>query len=158
MIRILALATAFAVFAAVSLAAADTVTRDSYTAAVEPICKKNSQANKRIFKNVRKLVRKGKLKPAAKRFVKASKALKRTYRQLKAVPQPAADEARLARWLGYVKTEANLFVRVAKKLKHNQRGAAQNLVNKLTTNANAANSTVLPFNFRYCRFNPSQFT
>ena len=74
------------------------------------------------------------------------------------VPQPTMDEAKLAKWLRYVKIEAGLFTRVGKKLKAGQKGAAQRLVNKLTTNANLANSTVLAFNFRFCRFEPSKFT
>jgi hypothetical protein len=140
------------------LALAAELSRSEYVAAVEPICKANAKANERILKGVRQLVKRGKLKPAATKFAKAGAALKRAHAQLAAVPQPSADEARLARWLGYVKTEAGLFAKVAKKLRAGRRGAAQSLVNKLTTNANLANSTVLAFNFRYCRFEPSKFT
>jgi hypothetical protein len=141
-----------------SLAAAAEISRDEYKAAVEPICKTNSKANERILKPVRRLVKKGKLRPAATRFAKAGSALRRTYAQLRAQPQPTADEARLAKWLGYVKTEANLFAKVAKKLKAGKKGPAQRLVNKLTANANQANATVLAFEFHFCRFEPSKFT
>jgi hypothetical protein len=141
-----------------SLASAAEIDHPTYKAAVEPICKTNSKANERILKPVRSLVKKGKLKPASVRFAKAAAALRRTYAQLKAQPQPTADEARLAKWLGYVKTEANLFAKVAKKLKAGQKGPAQRLVNKLTANANQANATVLAFEFHFCRFEPSKFT
>lgn len=140
------------------LAFAAEVSRPDYVAAVEPICKVNAKANERILKGVRKLVKQNKLRPAATKFAKAGAALAKTYRQLKAIAQPSADEARLAKWLKYVKIEADLFTRVAKKLRAGQRGAAQSLVNRLTTNANLANATVLAFNFRYCRFEPSKFT
>ena len=76
-----------------SMAFADDVTRDSYTAQVEPICKVNGKANQRILKNVRRDVKKGRLKVAGKKFIRASAALKRALRQLRAVPQPAADTA-----------------------------------------------------------------
>jgi hypothetical protein len=156
-LTILALA-AGALLAFAQLAFAAEITRDEYKTQVEPICQKNSKANERILKGVRKMVKDGKLKPAATKFEKAGKALTGTYNQLKAVPQPTADEAKLAKWLSYVKEEASLFGKVAKKLRAGQKGAAQSLVNKLTSNANKANSLVLAFSFRYCKFEPSKFT
>ncbi len=153
------IATALAsTLAIASLASAAEIDRAEYKAQVEPICKTNSKANERILKPVRKLVKADKLKPAATRFTKASAALKKTYTQLKGVPQPSADEAKLAKWLGYVKTEANLFAKAAKKLKAGQKNAAQGVVNKITSTANLANATVLSFEFRYCRFEPSNYT
>lgn len=150
--------TAVAIALFTSMAYAAEISRDEYKAKVEPICKTNSKANEKILKPVRKLVKQGKLKPAAARFTKASAALKKTLAQLKAVPQPSADEARLAKWLGYVKTEANLFSQAAKKLKAGKKGAAQKVVNKLTSTANQANATVLSFEFRSCRLEPSKYT
>ena len=156
-LTVLALATA-ALLALTSIAFAAEVSRSEYKAQVEPICQKNSKANERILKGVRKLVKQGKLKPAATKFEKAGKALTQTYNQLKVVPQPTADEAKLRKWLSYVKEEASLFTRAGKKLRKGQKGAAQSLVNKLTSNANKANALVLAFNFRYCKFEPSKFT
>ena len=149
---------AVAVLAIASLASAAEIDRAEYKAQVEPICKVNAQANERILKPVRKMVKQGKLKQAATRFSQASAALQKTLTQLKAVPQPTADEARLAKWLGYVKTEADLFTQGAKKLKAGKKSAAQKIVNKLTSTANLANSTVLSFEFHYCRLEPSKFT
>jgi hypothetical protein len=70
------------------------VTRESYVAAVEPICKANTKANERILAGVRPEVRQGKLKLAAE-FAKAATALKKTLSQLRAVPQPKADKPKL---------------------------------------------------------------
>jgi type I site-specific restriction-modification system R (restriction) subunit len=155
--RILAAEVA-AFFTLASLAAAAEISRSEYKAAVEPICKTNSKANDRILKPVRKLVKKNKLKPAGKRFLKAAAALQKTYRQLKAVPQPTADEAKLAKWLSYVKKEADLFTSGGKALKSGNKHKAQKFVNKLTSNANQANATVLAFSFHYCRFEPAKYT
>jgi hypothetical protein len=153
------LATALvASLAIASLASAAEIDRAEYKAQVEPICKTNAKANEAILKPVRKLVKEDKLKPAASRFTQASAALKKTLTQLKAVPQPTADEAKLAKWLGYIKTEADLFAKAAKKLKAGQKGAAQQVVNKLTSTANLANATVLSFEFHYCKLEPSKFT
>jgi hypothetical protein len=148
--------TAFALFA--SLATAAEVTRDSYREAVEPICQANTQANERILAGVRSEVKRGKLAPAAAQFTKAAKALKQAKRQLAAVLQPPADQARLGRWLGTVETEATLFERIAAQLRAGQKSAAERTVAKLSTNANQANNLVIPFEFRYCRFEPSRFT
>ena len=86
------------------------VTRESYKEAVEPICKSNTEANERILKGVRGKVKAGKLKQPA-RSSRASTALNKTHGELQAVPQPPADQAKLTKWLGYVKTEATCFRR-----------------------------------------------
>jgi hypothetical protein len=134
------------------------VSRDEYKEAAEPICKSNTQANERILAGVRQEVKAGKLKPAAAKFTKASVALKKALRELEAVPRPAADEARLAKWFSYVKIEAELFAGAGKKLAAGDKAAAEHIVTKLSQNANKANNEVLPFGFRYCRFEPAKFT
>lgn len=142
---------------AVPLAQAE-MTRESYKEAVEPICKTNTEANERILKGVRAKFKSGKLKAAATQFEKAGKALKRTVTQLKAIEQPVADKAKLAKWLKYVEEEANLFQKTAQKLRKGDKSGAQAMVIRLTHNANQANNQVLAFEFRYCRFEPSKFT
>jgi hypothetical protein len=140
------------------LAMAAEVTRQSYKEAVEPICKSNTEANERILKGVRQKVKAGKLKAAGLQFEKAGKALHRAIVQLKAVPQPTADEAKLAKWLKYVGEEEKLFLKGAKQLKEGNKTGAQATVIRLNHNANQANNQVLAFEFKYCRFEPSKFT
>jgi hypothetical protein len=157
--RKLILATTAVFVLVVGLAAASTPEeKTAYKEQVEPICKVNSQANEKILKNVRKEVKAGKLKTAGAKFLKASTALKSTYTQLKAVPQPPSDAAKLTKWLGYVKTEANLFGEAGNALKAGKKGKAQSLVNKLNQNATLANNTVISYTFKYCKFEPSKFT
>jgi hypothetical protein len=140
------------------VAEATEVTRASYTEAVEPICKVSTQANEKILKGVKAEVKANKLKPAAAQFAKAAKALKQTLTQLEAVPQPSADAARLGKWLGYVKGEAELFEATAKKLKAGDKTGAQRMAVELTHEANLANDEVLSFDFHYCRVEPSKFS
>ncbi len=142
----------------VPLAFAAETTREAYTEAVEPICKANTKANERILKGVRGKVKAGQLDAAAAQFSKAASALRKTIVQLKAVPQPTADEAKLGKWLKYVEEEATLFQKTAKKLKADDKVGAQRMVIQLTRNANQANNQVLGFEFTYCRFEPSKFT
>jgi hypothetical protein len=149
---------AVAVASCTSLAAAAEITRDSYREAVEPICKTDTEANERIFAGVKQEVRQGKLKPAAVKFSKAAVALKAAIAQIQKVPAPAADAARLSKWLGKVSNEAGYFGAVAKKLRAGDKAGAEHLVNKLTTEAGAANNVVIPFEFTYCRLEPSRFT
>jgi hypothetical protein len=134
------------------------VTRASYKEAVEPICRTDTQANERIFAGVKGEVRHGRLKPAAVKFAKAATALKSAIAQIKQVPAPGADAARLSKWLGKVSNEAGYFEAVSRKLKAGDKAGAEHLVNKLTTEAAAANNVVIPFQFSYCRLEPSRFT
>jgi hypothetical protein len=156
--RLLAAAVLAALCVTSPLALADEVTRDSYKAEVEPICRTNTKANERILKGVRQEVKRGKLALAGKRFLRAGAALRRAYRQIRAVPQPYADQAKLGKWLGYVKQEAGLFRTGGKALKAGNKGKAQTIVVKLTHTANLANGQVLSFGFRYCKLNPAKFT
>jgi hypothetical protein len=148
---IVALVLAAAAFAA-------EVSRDEYKTAAEPICKVSAQANERILSGVRKQVKEDKLKPAATAFAKAAKEQASTLKQLEALPQPVADEARLAKWLSYLKVEAELFATAGRKLKAGDKPGAEHIFAKLTPNANKANNQVLPFEFHYCRLEPQKFT
>jgi hypothetical protein len=143
---------------ATPFAQAEEVTRESYKEAVEPICKTNAEANKRILKGVRAKVRAGKLKAAGLQFSKAGAALKKTHGELKAVSQPPADQTKLTKWLGMIATEVTLFQKAAKQLKAENKTGAQATVIRLTHNATQANNLVLGFEFHYCRFEPSKFT
>lgn len=134
------------------------VSRDEYKAAAEPICKKSAQENERILANVRKEVKTGMLKPAATKFAKASKAQANALKQLEALAQPTADEARLGKWLSYLKIEAELFATAGRKLNSGDKAGAEHITSKIAQNANKANVQVLPFEFRYCRQEPSKYT
>ncbi|MBK5220026.1 MAG: hypothetical protein JJE35_09620 [Thermoleophilia bacterium] len=146
------------VIAVTGALAATPPTREEYKAMVEPICKANTKANERILGGVRKQVKEGKLKAAGAQFAKAATALKKARRELLAVPQPSADKTRLDNWFGYVKTEAELFDQTARKLKQEDKPGANQMLSKLIRTANRANIEVLPFEFTYCRLEPSRFT
>ena len=132
-------------------------TRETYKEAVEPICKANTEANEKILKGVRAKVNSGKLDAAAKQFRSAARALKRARTQLLQVPQPPADTAQLTKWLGYVKTEIELFEAAARKLANGEQNSAVRMVVRLRNTANQANNQVADFGFRYCKFQPSKF-
>lgn len=151
--------TALITFSLAALAASGAeVTREEYVARVEPICKANADANSRILKGVRTKVKKEQLDAAAAQFSKAATALRKTLRQLRAVPQPADDAARLGRWLGYIAEEADLLQSTATKLRKGDKFGAQKMAVRLTQTVNRANNAVLGFEFRHCTAEPSQFT
>ncbi len=152
-----AVAIALAISATLALAA-EGPTRAEYKATVEPICKENSEANEHILKGVRSKVRRGKLGPAGRQFTRASSALQKALRQLKAVPKPPADEARLTEWLKRVGDQAALLQKVGKALIVKDRHKAETLSVKLVTGARLTNAIVVSFGFHYCRFEPSKYT
>jgi hypothetical protein len=156
-VAILSGSLAVAMVLAVGAFAAE-VSPDEYKEAAEPICKTSAKENERILSGVRKEVKQGKLKTAAAKFAKASKEQSQTLKKLAALPQPAADEARLSKWLGYLKIEAELFDQAGRKLQAGDKPGAEHVFAKLTPNANKANNQVLPFEFRYCRLEPQKFS
>jgi hypothetical protein len=147
----------FAMLAAPFAQAAE-VTRESYKEAVEPICKTNVQANERILKGVKGKVKAGKLSGAGAQFSKAATALHKAIGKLKAVPQPTADEAKLARWIKYIEEEEGYFLQIAKKLKDGNKNGALAMQIRLQHTATLANNQVLAFEFKYCHVEPSKFS
>jgi hypothetical protein len=145
--KALALTTAAAFPLIVPFAYAETSPTE-YKEQVEPICKANTEHNKKTLKGVEAEVKKGKLRRPARQIAKAAKALKSTLALLQKVPQPEADKATLSKWLGEIKTEVSLFEAVGKKLKEGNKNAAEKMKIKLdhnshspTTPSSVSNST-----------------
>lgn len=134
------------------------VSREEYVAAVEPICKTNKEASDRSLNGVRKLVKEDKLDAAATRFAKAATALEKAEKKLALVPQPSADEPKLAKWLAGIKAEAALMRTIAGKLRQGNAGKASSLSVKLTHDATTTNNQVIAFQFDYCKVEPSKYT
>jgi len=139
-------------------AMAGELTREEYVARAEPICKANTEANRRIFKGAKDEVKEGKLKRASTHFSRAKSALAKTVSQLDAIPKPTADEAKLDKWIGYLGQERDLLGKIAKALGREDKASAQQLSVRLNRNSNLANNTVLAFGFDYCRIDPSRFS
>jgi hypothetical protein len=146
------------IVAVVPLAQATELSRSEYTDRAEPICKSNTEANERIFKGAKSEVRAGKLELASTHFGRAVVAFDRTIKQLKAIPQPAADQAKLTKWIGYLESESSYLGRIGMALAQGQKAVAQTLSVRLNRNSNLANNTVLAFGFDYCKINPSRFS
>lgn len=139
-------------------AVAQETTRAEYKADVEPICKINTKANENILAGVEGKVKQGKLKQAGRQFTRAATALKGTLRQLKAVPKPPADEARLTEWLKRVEKQQVLLKEIGQALIAENRRRAETLSVKLVSGARNTNAIVVSFGFNYCRFETSDFT
>lgn len=154
----LAVATMALAVTAVPALAADEPTRAEYKADVEPICKKSTKANENILAGVQSKVKKGKLRPAGRQFLRASTALKKALVDLRAVPRPPSDVDRLTEWLKRVGSQANLLRKIGKALIKGNRRSAENLSVKLVSGARLTNAIVISFGFNYCRFEPSKYT
>lgn len=136
---------------------ATTPTRSQYVEQVEPICKTGTLANRNVLKGVESMVRQGKLKLAAHRFLTAANALQQVIKRLTVVPRPPADVDRLSQWLGHAKAADSLLSRIGRSLKEGNRSKAQDMANELLTEAKRANAVVVGFDFDYCRLNPARF-
>ena len=151
---------ALALLPAASAAAEDAPTRAQYVEQVDPICKANTEANKRILKNVKTKARSKSVKTvreAGSQFVQASSAFGNAEKKIAAVPRPPADDARLLKWfdhLGIVKTGLR---KLGKALQGNEKILAAHEQVRLERAANAANNVSFVFEFRYCHLSPSSF-
>lgn len=139
------------------LASAAEVSREDWVAKVEPICKTNVLANKRIFKGAKAEVKKGELKKASTHFTRAATAFEKTTKQIKAVPQPTTDEAKIANWLRYLNKETGYVRSIGKALAAEKRHKAESISVELNRNSTRANNAALGFDFDYCRIDPARF-
>lgn len=132
--------------------------RAEYREQVEPICRKNTDANEHILRGVRANVRKGRLKPAGNQLIRASTALRGAVTELKTVPRPPADSKRLSEWLALLSKQADLLQRAGKALIGGNRHRAGTLVTQLSNGARKANALVVSFEFRDCHLDASRYT
>lgn len=139
------------------LALAATPEQVEYAEGVEPICKANSEANSRILKGVKTQVQKDELVPAGKRFIRAAGALGKAVTQIDGVPRPVEYDAKLTKWIGYLKNEKTFLQKIGKALKSKDKYEAQKLAVDLNKNNNKANNTVISFPFKECRIDSSRF-
>jgi hypothetical protein len=155
------LVVAMALLPAATALAEEGPTRTQYVEAVEPICKANTDANKRILKNVKTKARSkspSAVREAGARFIKASSVFGAAEKKIAAVPRPAADDARLLKWfkyLGIVKTKLRLL---GKALKANEKILAAHEQIRVERASNAANNVSFVFEFNYCHLSASNFT
>jgi hypothetical protein len=145
------------VLAFAAVASGDSAERNVYKEQVEPICKTNKEASKRILTGVEKMVKNDELKKAGSRFSQAASALEKAQKQLAAVPQPPEDSAKLTKWLSGIKGEVSLMKTIAAKFKAGNKSKGSSLVVKLKNNANKTNNLVIAFQFNYCKIDPSKF-
>lgn len=153
----LALVAALLVAAPAALGAEEPDPKKAYAEQVEPICKANSEANSRILKGVKGQVQHDQLVPAGKRFVRASTALGKTVVQIDKVPRPPEYEAKLTKWIGYLRKEKTFLQQIGAALKSKDKYHAQKLAVELNKNNNKANNTVISFGFEECRIDSSRF-
>jgi hypothetical protein len=153
-------AVALALLPAVA-AAEEEPTRAQYVERVEPICQANTEANKRILKNVRTKAKSkvpAKLKQAGGQFIHAAAVFGKTVEKLNAVPRPAADDARLLKWFTQLGVLQAKLRALGVALQANEEIKAAHEQIRVEHAANAANNYSFVFGFHYCHLTPSRFT
>ena len=141
----------------VGAAHADEQTRAGYVAAVEPICQRDREAGERILSGTKDNIRVGKLALAGRQLIRASERFGSTIRAIVAVPRPAADEARLQKWFGFLRIVKERIRKTGKLYKEGERLKATHESIGVERSGNAANNVSFVFDFHYCRLSRSRF-
>lgn len=153
----LALAVALAVAAPAALAIQAEPTREEYVAKVDPICKRNSEANDHILDGAEQRVRKGQLVTAGKQFTRASTALGKAVGQIAAVPKPPADTAKLTRWINLLEDETTYLKKIGSYLQAGKKSPAFRESRKLEHANSKAPNEIVGFGFHHCTASNSSF-
>jgi hypothetical protein len=136
----------------------DEQTRESYVAAVEPICQRDREAGERILSGAGDKIKEGNLAGAGRQLIRASGRFGTTIREIVAVPRPAADEAKLQKWFGFLRIVKGRLRKTGKLYKEGKRLAATHESIRTEKSANAANNVSFAFHFRYCRLSRSRLS
>ncbi len=135
-------------------------TRAQYVEQVDPICQANTEANKRILKNVKTKARSKSVKTvreAGSQFIQASSAFGKAEKKIAAVPRPPADDARLLKWFNHLDIVKADLRKLGKALQGNEKILAAHEGVRVERAANAANNVSFVFEFQYCHLSPSSF-
>ena len=151
---------AVAALVQVSAANAEEPTRSQYVEQVEPICMANTEANKRILKNVQTKARSrnaAKMKEAGAQFIHAAAVFGKTVGKIAAVPRPAADDARLLKWFKQLNIVREKLRKLGVALQAGEEIKAAHEQIRVERASNAANNVSFAFGFHYCRLTKSRF-
>jgi hypothetical protein len=154
---VIAATTVVAVSASAEILPGAIPTRAEYVAEVEPICEKNTAANKPILKAARKKVNAKNLKGAGADFFKVAANFGRALKSIEGVPRPTEDSARLEKWFTFLKTVQTNLHAVGKALKEENKVRASHEKIRAERSSNAANNVSFVFGFKSCRLSPAQF-
>jgi hypothetical protein len=127
------------------------LSREQYKAAAEPICKKSALSEDRALANFIKEVRHGMLSRAGSKIADAAKLQARAVKQLKALPQPVADESSLHRWLSRLSEEGKLMAAAARKLEAGDEKGAIHPLAQLRREGLDGGLELSGFGFHYCQ-------
>lgn len=145
---------------AVSTADAEEPTRAQYVEQVEPICMANTEANKRILKNVKEKAKSrdaAKMREAGGQFVHASIVFGKAVQKIAAVPRPPADDARLVKWFTQLGVVREKLRKLGVALKQGEEIKAAHEQIRVERASNAANNFSFAFDFHYCHLTSSRF-
>jgi hypothetical protein len=132
-------------------------TREEYVATIDPICKKNVDANKKVLDGVGALVKDKKLKVAAGKFTTVAANFGRTIKSIEAIPRPPEDSPRLEKWFKFLKIVQKNLAEVGKALREEDKIRASHEKIRAERSSNAANNVSFVFGFHYCNLRPGQF-
>jgi hypothetical protein len=126
-------------------------TRDTYKAQVEPLCKVNREANKRIMSGAQKRVNADKLEIAGKQFVRVSHSFGGLVGRIASVPPPPTDSHRIERWLKFMRLLETRLRLVGKYFKQGEKIKATHESILAERAGLTANNISIVFHFHYCR-------
>jgi hypothetical protein len=155
--RVVAFAAFLALLGGTVALAAEAPTRTEYVSTLEAICKPDAEATQRAMAGARSDLQQERLKVATAKFAKATSIFGGTVKQIAAVPQPASDAPKLAKWFTYLNQQEVYLRQITADLRAGRSIKAQRLTARFIHSGNLANNVVIAFGFNYCSFKFSRY-
>ena len=157
MTRVVIMAALLALLGGAVAVAAEPPTRAEYVSQLETICKPDAAETQVAMRGARGDLQAERLPVVTAKFAKAARIFGGTVKKISAMPRPSADEARLAKWFGYLNRQESYLKQITTQLRAGKAIKAQRLTARFIHSGNLANNVVLAFGFNYCSFKFSRY-
>jgi hypothetical protein len=124
--------------------------REEYVAQVDPICKANTDANRPLLTQARKLGKAEKYASAAGKVSRVASNFGKSIASIEAVPRPTEDSVRLRKWFGFLRIVRKNLNKVSIALRQENDIKAKHEEIRVERSSNAANNVSFVFGFKYC--------
>jgi opacity protein-like surface antigen len=127
-----------------------TPSRQQYVAKAEKVCTKTDRKMSALTKAASKEAKAGDAKRAGNKFGQVASAFAKGVGQLKKLPRPTADRAKLAKWVRSLGVDVKLLAGEAKAYKAGNAGSLSKAVKAAKKHAPKTNAFVAGFGFHSC--------
>ena len=137
--------------AALPSPAAPAESTEQYVEKMERVCKRDFQRSSPIARGTRRLISRGRYRPAASRIARTTRIFKGTIRRTRVIEPASTDKGVIQRWYRQLDIQVRDLNRLARVVRAGNKKKIFRLENRLMRGMNRANMIVFRLGFDRCK-------